>query len=238
MFLYVALIVWLFYKVQFWNASLIKDTVLWLFTSAFILLMDIDKVNKNEYHFRKLLFDNLKLILVLEFIINLYTFSLWIEMILMPSLTIIFVMDAIAGLKEEHLPVKKLSEFILMIFGTCLIVFTIYKTYNDYQNLVIIDILRAFLLPPLLTFAYMPFLYLVALFMAYETLFMRLNWLLSPNKSIAKHAKRKIFATCLINLNKLNTFAKEDARKFMESTSEADVLNIIKEFKKRQKTQT
>jgi hypothetical protein len=70
MILYVCILVLLFSTIGFWQTNLIKDTVIWSLGTAFVHLININQVTKSEDYFKTILFDNLKLILVLEFIVN------------------------------------------------------------------------------------------------------------------------------------------------------------------------
>jgi len=233
MLLYVTLIVFLFYKINLWNVSLIKDTVFWLLGTAVVLLVNSNKASEDKQFFKNVLLNSLKFILLLEFVVNMYTFSLAAELILMPILFIIGVMSALAKIKKEGGPIKKIADFILSAFGLYIIVFVLFNTFRDYRNLVTIENLRALLLPPLLTFAYMPFLYFVALYMAYEKLFLRLDIFFEKDKALARFTKRKIFTLCLVNLRKLNEFVKENTKEFMRLNDKDDVLSMLRKFNKK-----
>lgn len=230
MLLYVFLIIFMLHKIGFWNVSMIKDTIFWTFGVAFIMLINSDKANKDEHFFRKILLDNIKLIIVLEFIINLYVFNLVVELILIPILFIVVMMSAFAETKKENMQVKKAMGFILVIIGICFIIFVTYNIIIDFKGFASLDNLRGFLLPPVLTTFYLPFAYFMALFMIYETFFLRINILISKNKALTKYAKRKILEECHFNLRKLNIFSKK--LKFCEINSENDLLLAIQEVKK------
>ena len=176
MLLYVGCVVLLFYRIQLWDYFLIKGTIFWLFGVAFALLMNANQVTQDEYFFRKLLVNIIKLIIVLEFIVNFYTFSFWIEMILLPILFMIVAVNAVAELKQEHMPAKIATDYLLWIFGAFLLIFATFNVIEDYQSLTTWDNLRAFLNAPLLTLAYLPFLYFFSLTMTYESLFIRLSF--------------------------------------------------------------
>lgn len=232
MLLYVGLVVLFFYRIQLWDSSFIKDTIFWVGV-AFILLMNANKATQDEHYFKKILLDNLKLILVIEFIVNLYAFSLWVEIILMPLLFVIVAMGVVVEMKKEYMSVKKIIVFILSTFVIFLIIFTLFNVFSDYQSFATSDNLRAFILPPLLTLAYMPFLYFFALLMAYENLFVRLDIFLKKDENLAKFTKRKILTLCFVNLGKLNKFAKENTQEFMRLNDKNDVLSMIRQFNKK-----
>lgn len=233
MFLYVALIVFLFSKIQLWDISLLKNTIFWLLGTAFVLFMNLNRVHEDDHYFRKIVSDNLKLVLVLVFIINFYTLHLLAELILAPVLFMIVAMSAVAEMKEGYAPVKKLVDFILGAWGIFLVVFALSSVLNDYQNLLTTDNLRTFLLPLYLTLAFLPFLYSFAIFMAYENIFVRLNISIGKrDEELLRIAKRKMFYTFGFNLGKLNKFSKENTVKLWSLKNEEELREIIDQSEK------
>lgn len=233
MLLYVGLLVLVFYKMRLWDVFLVKDTAFWILGVALVLLVNTNGATRDENYFKKIVLDNLKLILVLEFIVNLYVFSLWVEIILMPLLFGTIATDAVAGMKKEDIPVKKVTGSILVILAVFLTVSALVSILRDYQSFATIDNLRAFLLPFLLTSAYIPFLYLVALYVAYENLFVRLDIFWEKDNALVKFAKRRILILCLVNLGKLHRFTKGNTEELMRSDNKNDILNIIRSFDRR-----
>ncbi len=232
MLAYVFSLILLLREINLWGFYLLKDTIFWAFGTAFILMVNANKANKEEHYFRKLLLDNLKLILVLEFIVNLYTFNLWIELMFVPVLLLIVVMNAIAETEEKYAPAKKLTDGILMAFGLIVLAYSGLKIYTDFDNFASADNLRAFLLPIILTISFIPFLYLFALFIAYDMFFRRLSIFIPENKKLLRFTKWKIFATCKFDLKKLNSLTKPFFRELTISSDKDDVLKIIDKLQK------
>ena len=163
--LYVSLMVFVFYKIGLWKKTLLKDTIFWFFGVAFIMLINVNKANKDEHYFKKLILDNVKLVIILEFITNLYVFNFIVELLIIPILFVVVVMNTFAETKEEYNPVKKITDFILTIFGIWFIIHALYNILVDYQEFIKTDNLLSFCLTPILTFAYLPFIYFMALYM-------------------------------------------------------------------------
>ena len=82
--LYTGILVFILAQVGIWEWSLLKDTIYWFLCSALVLLMNTDKANQEKGFFIKILKDNLKIILILEFILAFYTFNLLVEIVLVP----------------------------------------------------------------------------------------------------------------------------------------------------------
>ncbi len=195
--------------------------------------MNLNRAHEDDHYFRKIVSDNLKLVLVLVFIINFYTLHLLAELILVPVLFMIVAMSAVAEMKEGYAPVKKLVDFILGAWGIFLVVFTLSSVLNDYQNLLTMDNLRTFLLPLYLTLAFLPFLYSFAIFMAYENIFVRLNISIGKrDEELLRIAKRKMFCAFGFNLGKLNKFSKENTVKLWSLKNEEELREIIDQFEK------
>lgn len=232
--LYLFLAVLLLYKVGLWKTLFLKDTILWSIGTAFVLLLDAGTVRGN-ISFKKLLFDSMKLILLLEFIVNFHTYSFWIEFIQLPLLIFLASINALVVRNEELKPIRKPANYLLSIYVTVLITITLINTYNDYRNFLSLENLHALLLPPLLTFIYLPFIYLFALYMAYETLFKRLDIFVNKDNQLARFAKLKTIKMCFINLARLNSFANEIPKGLLNLQSKEDILELINNFKNQEK---
>lgn len=235
MLLYVGLEAFALYKVGFWDTSLLKDTVLWT-TVAFILLLNGISSDRGDHYFRKVILDSVRMTVLLEFVLNLYTFDLWVEIILVPVLFMIGAMSAIAASDRKYLPTKKLLDFVVAAFGLCLAIFAIVSIVRDYYGFATIDNLHSLLLPVLLTFGYVPFLYATALYASYEILFsVRLFPCRRNHPTLVRYARWKIFWLCFLNLRRLTKFMKDEdvGVDLMNLKDKDDVVRMILEAHKR-----
>lgn len=234
MVLYVSLIVLLLYQIDLWRTSQTKNTVFWLLGTAFVLLVNTDKAGKDDHYFKTILYSSLTFAVIIQFIVNAYTFSLGVELILLPTAFIIISMGIVAGTEEKYKPAKKVIDVISGIFGVFLIFFALANIVRDHQRFTTSDNFLSFILPPLLTIVYIPFLYFMALLFAYETLFIHLNIRMKEDKALIKFTRQKILALCNLNLNKLNRFSKEYTRKFNKWSDRDNVITLISEFKSKE----
>jgi len=225
MLVYIFLIVMAFKKIGFWDISATKDTVLWTLGSAFATYFGINKVAQDSDYFKNIILDNIKFVLILEFIVNLFSFNLGVELILIPVVSFIIMMNAFAETRTEYKRVNKFLNFVLGVFGLYLLAFTFRETVLDFQNFATLKNLRDFLLPPLFSIALLPFVYVMALFMQYELFFVRID-IANKNTDFAKSVKRKVFAACNINLSKLIRVSKKAG--YPKVNSKEDVLEWLK----------
>ena len=64
--------------------------------SGLIYCMNAVSSEADERYIQKVLKDNLTLTMILEFFMNTFTFNIWIELAIIPIITIITVMNVIA----------------------------------------------------------------------------------------------------------------------------------------------
>jgi hypothetical protein len=100
MMLYIGAMVYVLYRVNFWDISILSDTLIWIFGVGVVLFFNTTNIQEADY-FRKVIIDNIKLVVFIEFLMNLYVFDLWIELILVPVLAFIGGMLGVASAYPE-----------------------------------------------------------------------------------------------------------------------------------------
>jgi hypothetical protein len=228
MFLYVSVIVFTLYINHFWNSTMIKDTTLWVIGGALVMLFSSMKAMEDERHLRDVVVQNLAFLIIIEYIISQYVFALWIELTLVPVLTLLGMVQIVAATKKDFLSVKKLFDILLALIGLFLIAHALYGILSDVKSFVTPDNLRSFLLPPILSIAFLPFLYGFVLWMKYSNVFVRIK-VFNIDKDLARYAKWQVFLTCGLSLECLNGWSKKMGVLHLENRE--DMRRITQEFK-------
>lgn len=217
------------YSFSYWNTDYIKDTIIWTI-SAYFLIMKHSQLVEKKHFLKTILIDNLKFIAVFEFIVNLYTFNFIFEFIMLTIITFIVVMQTVMEYQEQRKAtesVKKVFNFILGFFTIIVVLLTIKSVYDDYQNIVIVDLTKKFFLPFLLTLLYLPFYYILILIFKYETIFVLVD-LYQKDKWLNIYTKIKIILTCFISYDRLK---KINLRTFFisKAKSKYEIKEMIKD---------
>lgn len=226
MVIYVTIIVVALFYLDVWDKTLLKDTIYWTFGGAFILLVNVHKATGEDKHFKKIAIDSFKLIVLIQFLSNLYVFNLVLELIFLPIILLFSIMSAFAERKDEHKPVKKLSDSLIAIYGIAVLIFSVYHIITDFKNIVTTNNLKSFLLSPTLTILYLPFLYSMALFMAYESFLKSRKWILKENKKAFRYLKWKVFLKCNFSIKKIRKVTKK--LHVYSSIEKAEIRNDMK----------
>lgn len=211
-------------QVSLWDKSLIKDTVFWFIGFAMVTFFTINKAKDTSF-FKTILKECFKWTIFIEFFVNLYTFSLITEIIMLPIIVLFGVTQAVAQTDKKNEAASKLLTNLLAIIGTVYIGYAIYKTITAFKDIWTVQNLQTFLLPLLLTVLLLPYFYLVALYMHYQELFITVDFMTNDNSLKAK-LKRIIFLTANVNLNKL-TSIKQKIRK-ADLYNSTDINDYIK----------
>lgn len=229
---YISIFIYLFYRVGLWTPGLLKDTIFYVLFSATVAFFNVTKVAKGEKNFfLEMLKDNLKLGIFLEFLTGLYTFDLWIELIIVPFAVLLAGMQAVASRDEKNAAVTKLINRIWIIAGVAGLYHVGYSVIQHYHDLLSFDNLRQIILAPNLTIILIPFLYVLSLRMVYEEQFIQLGFKLS-DKDLKGFAMRKAILCFKTDLDGLKRWV---ARwNLSRPQTREEILLTIKAFKAQQ----
>ena len=117
--LYVAGITMIFYQLPFWNNIYLKDIILWLIFSGISYCVN-SIIKGDAEHLKSTVKDNFRVIVIFEYFIGTFTFKFWIEMLIIPVITILILMNVVAESEEKYRRVHKLIDIVLACIG-CII---------------------------------------------------------------------------------------------------------------------
>jgi len=199
----------LLWRYNLWNVSLLKDTLFWFATAGVLTAFKYVAAKKGKVPVKEMLIDNLKLVLILEFLMNTYTFALWAEMVIFPVLALVVMMNTYIEVKKEPQIVATFVTWVQAMFGFVLVAHALYSAVLDYKNLGTIDTLRSFLLPILLSAGIIPAAYIMAVMAQYESLFIGFKLGKQRDRKFTLYCKCRVIARCGLktrNIAKLRPF--------------------------------
>ncbi len=234
--IYIAITLIPLFVFDLWFNLLIKDLVVWFFGSAIVLTFNINKVTSWKY-FRDVILQTLAITVFFEFIIQQFPFSLLVELILQPIVTIIILLQVVANTKEEYKPVKRLLDVVVSGLGLFFIGRALYLMVTTWEHFAIYQNLMSFLLPIIMTFAFLPYIYLLAVYANYDKLLHRKHGRLfgaikKDDKSLQRHTCWQILKACNLNLGRWWKFDSEYANKLFSAKNKGDVDEVISSFRK------
>jgi len=227
MMLYTIAIVAALYAIGFWQLPMIKDTVLWFCFTAFSMVMRFSTSRENDNIMRTVFTDSVKLVIFLEFLIGTYVLSLPVELVFVPFVTIVMMLDAVAKLDEKYADVTKSTTFLLGVIGFAIFGFAVSHAIGDFRDLETMNTVRTIAFPPLMSIAFIPFIYVLVVIVTYESLFIRLSIGRDKDLAVVWYAKRRILFHCGLSLRRLRAFAKRPSFEIMRVESNDDVDQLF-----------
>ncbi|OBA10653.1 hypothetical protein A9988_15870 [Acinetobacter calcoaceticus] len=197
MIVYIVFIVYVLSEMDLWNTNQLKNTVFWSISVGFMSIFNMESIKKDKSFFKHSVIDNFKLLAILQFVVGVYTFPIWFEILLVPVLVLIGALSAIAESEKKYHQVKILLEYCLTIFGIILIIYTLYMLMTNFDEFGNEKTAYDFFIPPLLTLFYLPFLFFMLVYSTYEQVFVRLRFSIE-NRLYRNLAK--IYALVLFNI--------------------------------------
>ena len=210
-----------------WQAYLLKDTIIWFCFGAVAMLMRYVTANRPGIAFLETMVDSLKVVIVVEFLVNTYTFPLAVELALVPLLTFVAVLGAIADTKKEYLAVSKVLKGVQAILGKTILVAAANRAWADWQNLETLATLRSVALAPILSVSLLPFMYFLVLYAKYEIAFVRLNFGHTMSPALKRYARMRIVMHAGLHLGRLENLLGGHMADLVFSRTESDVDRVL-----------
>lgn len=226
---YINLIFYLIKQTILWEENLLKDFIIWSVAFGFYSFFTINKIQTNKDLF-KYFWKIFSLTIFVDFFLNYFTFSLGWELVIIPIITFIGVLQFYTEYHIErngYLRVNKLLNYILSVSGLLFLIYCIYQLLIGYREILSNNSLKAFILPVILSVLFFPIITFYSALIKIENIFIEVN----RYRFITNNRKRKIKLAILIfgnfNLDKLSRIRKWDKK---EIQSSEDILNYIRKL--------
>jgi hypothetical protein len=209
MTLYISLILYLLSLIGLFNAILIKDALFWFIIGAiplFFKAVDIEK--KYKKFFRNNAIEFIKLTTFFNFFINFYTFNIIIELILVPVVIVIVLLVAVSKTDEKYKIVENFLNFIIIIIVAYLILNFIYNLFTNPNGFLNANTGLTYILPAILTITLLPYIYILALYIEYDTFYLRLKMVFTDSETY-KYVFKKVFKKYNLDFFGLIAFLSE-----------------------------
>jgi hypothetical protein len=159
-----------------WHTTAIKETVYWFFGTAVLLVGRAIESASNPNWARKILRPALRLTLTVEFLVNLYVFPFGVEMVLVPFVVLVVLVEAVAALDPAQAPAQRFSSGVITTIGFGLLAYVVVSVLSDLSGFLTRENAEDFLLAPALTLASFPILFVVVRWVRWDTSAVRRRW--------------------------------------------------------------
>lgn len=206
-------IAWIFFgcflmwRNGYWDITLLKETIIWTVTAG--IAFTFRAISQKGDTLSQIFLDNLKISALLSFFVNLYSFELWIELIIFPIMTFVLIMDAVAQVKKELKDSRTITSRLAVFFASLYVLSSAYLFFtNITKEQMFYESFKVFL-PVVLYIICLPLFYFWSMVSMYENLFIIFySKPFRERPGLANMAKWKIIKACHLNPFKLKFLMK------------------------------
>ena len=227
MAIYVSLLIFLLFKSDLWNVGLLKDSFIWIFLAGIPSIFQTTKIKSRKKYFRHALGDVLRFTTIVEFLVNRYTFSLIAELIIVPISFFLFALLAFTEKGNKFHSAKRLLRFLITFFGMYLLLYALVKVIANFHDFATKETFDEFLIGPILSLGFIPFVYFLSLYMTYQSALILLNRDIKDGE-LERYARRKAVFYFKLNTDGLQRWRNSVALQSLISKS--DIINSMIEI--------
>ena len=207
--LYIGIITLMFSRFPIWKNIYLKDIILWTLFSGLTICMNAVAGEADEKYISKVLKDNIGFTVVTEFLLSTFTFSFWVELIIIPITTVIVLFDTVAEHKSDAIAVHKLLQDVIAFAGLCVILQTVRVGILEYRELNVINTLVSFFIPIVYLLLVTPLEYAFELYSKYEMLFIQMHFKEPSDKMVRRKRHLKVIKVCGLSVKRIMLFQKQ-----------------------------
>lgn len=208
-FLYIGIITFLFSRLPIWESIYLKDIIIWTFFSGLTICINAVAGEADEKYILKVLKDNIRFTMVTELLLSTFTFSFWVELIIIPITTVIVLFDTVAEHKSDAIAVHKLLQDVIAFAGLCVILQTVRVGILEYRELNVINTLVSFFIPIVYLLLVTPLEYAFELYSKYEMLFIQMHFKEPSDKIVQRKRHLKVIKVCGLSVKRIMLFQKQ-----------------------------
>ncbi|WP_339303442.1 hypothetical protein [Paenibacillus sp. FSL R5-0519] len=173
--IYIVIVFIYMYSFDVLERDVTKDYVVWIFLSLYPLIFKIS-TKYMELSIRSIIKETFKLSIVPIFIINEYTLSLWVEIIIVPILFIIVGILAVTEAEGKYNLIRKLLNSIMVFIGLIFVITATIGLTNNYEDANSLDFWQKMFFDIIGIMLHLPLLFLLRYMCFYEQILVRTNF--------------------------------------------------------------
>ena len=218
-----------------WRWGNLKTTLVWAATFAVLIVFDVNRIKDDDAYFRKAIRKIISLGVVAVFISGLATFGLVLELGFMLLLAFAGAMYAIAQRDPKYSAIGMAIGWMLGLVGALFIGHGLYQIGQDVRKFATFGTARKFANPIILSLVFLPFVYVLGVYVAYEAAFVRLKFAVE-DPVLRSYAKKQAILAFRFDVGFLRRWTRNLAlSKPMDREDIRRSIHELNEIKKRER---
>jgi hypothetical protein len=214
--------------IGYWRPSMVAATAAWFVGTAIAGTFRMGGVRELQL----LALRAVALAGLIEFVSNAYTFPLWMELFLVPGVVVFVTLASFADLRPEFAIVRAPLRMISIALFVGTLTPTVVYVIQHLGKLENAERAREFLLPLVLTVAFLPYLYAVRMVVVWQTALSMLRFGMQDRPALLKKARRSLITSCRGSLSRIQLFEPRFRWMLASAASYEDIDRTFREFER------
>lgn len=221
-------------RVGLWAPVQAKDTTVWFLFSGLVVTASAIERAKDENFWKETVAQQLKALVLVEWIVQTNTFTLGTELLLVPISVFLGLLKAVGDSREEFRAAARVVDALIATGALALVGFAVYSAIRSLGTLDVSYAIQSVVLPALLTVGILPAAFALAVFVTYENLFIRVGGWRPRRGLFGRYAALRVIAYCGFRPHTVHTFGKKYVIEIMNLQNRRDVADLLVKAKRKQ----
>lgn len=225
------IVAWPIAALGLWQAQTIKATGLWVLAVGLPILFKAHAIQSLGSFLRQEIYRKLDISILIGFVFNVYVFSLWVEFILVPLVTIMVLLHqfTLMNKSEGYDETRRFLGWLMTAGGIIMALYVLGRVLENPERLASSENISLFLLAILLTIVYLPIVFCLGVYMRYESMFKRIEtfW---PNAGVDWQVRWRCIKRCGLRLGQIQSLQGVLVREGTLDRDKNELLAIIGDF--------
>jgi hypothetical protein len=237
LFMLAALAAWSYLLVRLgeaigiWTPAIAGDTWFWFFTTAIVLLFNMQKVSTEKDFFITTAKATFGVTFVFSFLSDLWVVSVPAEFVAQGLIALFAGMSVVAR-SPEHAQVKKLVDGCLSCIGLAVVALAARALFLDWSDADKAGLARQLAMPAWMTIGLLPFIYAVGLYSAYQQVFLRIGWAGDASRWVRARAKAALVVGLHFRATHVGRFNPPWPHRLVEAPTFRAGLKVTDDFQR------
>lgn len=201
-----------------WDAKLITPTIVWFLTVALVSFFRLNRALTERHYFRNLALGAVAAPVAVQFVLDMYPFSLLTEILLQGAFLLLGALSAFSAGKPEHHHAHQVFNVIITGLVLVVVLRSVMEIVTHWSTIDFLSEVKKFVLPIGMTVAFLPFMYGFTLFAAYELAITRMRSTVPDGTPLVKPAAALMLRTGL-SIRKLQDVTHSTRRAMARATT-------------------
>lgn len=233
---WVGLEVWAAGRWSLWTRALATDTVIWFFTTGLLLFGNYQDAAAGRSFFSRKAIQTVSATALIQGYVTLVILNLPLEFFLQPVFFLLGAISVLVATKKDYEAARKPVSAILVVLGLALLSYVSVTLISSWARIDKTNLLRQMALPIWLTVGFLPFIYGFAVFAAYESAFLRIDWADASSPRERLRSKAVLLLTIGLDARAVHRFAGRWPGRLVSEASFSGRRRVVREFRALAKT--